>query len=154
MALWLGGVLLDRRPLSGYGLHLDRGWWLDLGFGLLLGALLMALIFVVELALGWITITGTFQTTQPGQSFVLALLSPVVLFLSVGIYEELLTRGYLLRNLAEGLGRFGARPAIVVAWLISSSIFGILHAFNPNATPISTLNFDSLPGCSWGLVMS
>ena len=40
-SVWLAGRFFDRRPFSGFGLRLDRGWWLDFGFGLLLGAFLM-----------------------------------------------------------------------------------------------------------------
>src|SRR5215216_4265028 len=50
----VGSRLLDRRPLADYGFHINTGWWLDLGFGLVLGTLLMLAIFGVELALGWI----------------------------------------------------------------------------------------------------
>ena len=51
-SVWLAGRFLDRRPFSGFGLRLDRGWWLDLGFGVLLGALLMTAVFLVEYAQG------------------------------------------------------------------------------------------------------
>jgi hypothetical protein len=139
-SLWLAGCLLDRRPLADYGLHIERGWWLDLGFGLALGALLMGGIFVVQWAAGWITITDILHTATPGQSFWLAIIPPLVLFLSVGFYEEALVRGYLLRNLAEGLNfaAIGGRGALLLAWVLSSALFGLLHAGNPNATAIST----------------
>lgn len=141
-SLWVAGRLLDRRPLAGFGFNLSRAWWHDLAFGLALGAALMTGIFLVELAAGWVTVRGTFQTAQPGRSFLGAMAMPVVLFLCVGIYEEALARGYLLRNLSEGLNfRFvGRRGAILLAWIISSIVFGALHAGNPNATLVSTAN--------------
>jgi hypothetical protein len=54
----------------------------------------------------------------------------------------MLSRGYHLLNLAEGLNLPNISPtnALLVAWLLSSSLFGVLHAFNPNATAISTFN--------------
>src|SRR3712207_4393938 len=40
-SVWLAGRFMDRRPFfSGFGLRLDRAWWIDLGFGFLLGAVL------------------------------------------------------------------------------------------------------------------
>lgn len=140
LATWLAGRTLDRRPFADFGFRLSRRWWADLAFGLLLGALLMAGIFVVERALGWLVVTGTFSTALPGQPFGTAILWPLVTFLCVGIYEEVISRGYLLRNLAEGLSarRIGPRGALVLAWLLSSAVFGALHAGNPNATPLST----------------
>ncbi len=142
ISVWIAGSFFDRRrPFSGFGLRLDREWWLDLGFGLFLGALLMTGIFVIELSAGWIEVTGTLETPG-GEAFFPAILAPVVLFLCVGVYEELLSRGYQLKNMAEGLNYPGLGPkgAIVLAWVISSSLFGLLHLANPNATLVSTIN--------------
>jgi len=137
----LAGRFLDRRPFAGFGFRLDRGWWVDLGFGLGLGALSMGLIFLAERALGWVQITGTFHTMAPGQSFWVALMVPTITFSCVGIYEELVARGYLLLNLAEGLNLpfLGSRGAVVLAWLFSSVLFGWAHQGNPNATWTSTI---------------
>lgn len=141
LSVGLSGWFVDRRPFADFGFHVSPAWWRDLGFGLALGALLMAGIFLFEWALGWIEITDTLQTNLTQFSFTGAILLQVVIFLSVGIYEELFSRGYQLQNLAEGLGGLvGSRGAIVIAWLLSSSVFGILHAGNPNATLVSTIN--------------
>ena len=87
-------------------------------------------------------VTGAFRSLLPGAPFALAILLPATLFLCVGIYEELLFRGYELRNVAEGLNlsRVGPRNAVVLAWVLSSSFFGYLHANNPNANLLSTFN--------------
>lgn len=132
---------LDHRPISDLGLRFTPRWRRDLGFGLLLGALLMLFVFLAELALGWITIEGTFSTDLP-YSFGVAMLRPLTLFLLVGIYEELLSRGYQLKNLAEGLSfaPLGPKGGILLALLLSSAIFGLLHGGNANATTVSTFN--------------
>jgi uncharacterized protein len=152
ISVWLAGRFLDRRPFADFGFHLNGGWWVDFCFGVVLGALLMSAIFLVELGFGWITVTGTFQTLLPGTPFALAILLPTTLFLCVGVYEELLFRGYQIRNAAEGLNLpvVGPRNAVILAWVLSSAFFGYLHADNPNATLLSTLNI-TLAGMMLGL---
>jgi uncharacterized protein len=152
LTVWLAGRFLDRRSFADFGFHLGGGWWLDLFFGMALGALLMTVIFLVELGFGWITVTGAFHTPVPGTPFVLALIPPTTIFLCVGVYEELLFRGYQLRNAAEGLNlpAVGPRKAVILAWILSSAFFGYLHANNPNATLLSTVNI-ILAGLMLGL---
>jgi uncharacterized protein len=140
VALWLAGRFLDRRRLPAFGFHFDRGWWLDLVFGMGLGAVLMAFIFGVELAAGWITIREYFYSAF--LPFGVVILFGVLNYLQVGIGEEILSRGYHLRNLAEGLrlGKISPRTSLLLAYGISSLMFGLFHLGNANATWISTLN--------------
>ncbi len=142
LSVWLAGRFLDRRPFVDFGFRLDGGWWLDFLFGMALGALLMTTIFLVELGLGWVSVGGAFETVEPGMRFALAILLPTGIFVCVGVYEETLSRGYQLRNAAEGLDypALGPRGAVLLAWVLSSIFFGVLHAANPNATTVSTLN--------------
>ena len=150
--LWLSARLVDRRRFASFGLHFGRAWWADLAFGLILGALLMSLIWVAELALGWVRIVGTLHTPRPGQAFARAIVIPLISFVCIGIYEELAIRGYLLRNLAEGLNLPFLKPTggTFLAWVISSVIFGLLHFQNPNATMISSV-YLMLGGLLFGL---
>jgi hypothetical protein len=142
LSVWLAGRFLDRRPFAEFGFHLSGGWWLDLLFGMALGALLMTTVFLVQSGLGWVTVTGSFESLVPGAPFWLGVLVPATLFVCVGFYEELVSRGYQLRNAAEGLNSssIGPRGAVLLAWALSSAFFGYLHAANPNATILSTAN--------------
>ena len=142
LSVWLAGRFLDRRPFYDFGLRLNRNWWIDFGFGLFLGILLVSLIFLVQLAAGWISITGTLVTSDPGTGFLAAILVPIVTFLAVGIQEELFSRGYQLQNLAEGFNSKTISPntAILLATLLSSLVFAALHILNPNSTLFSTFN--------------
>ena len=106
--LLIGGILLlasrvlDHRRLIDYGFHLSREWWTDLGFGLALGTLLLLGILVLELAMGWIKVTGTLANA-PGQPFAATILVGVLAVLAVAVGEEVTWRGYPIKNLAEGL---------------------------------------------------
>ncbi len=111
---WLMARFIDRRPYVDYGFHLDRNWWLDLGFGLTLGAAIMTGVFLSMRGAGWLTITKT-ATTNLGLPFSLAFFLKVVTFTIVAINEELTFRGYQLKNLAEGFTNktINPQPTIV-----------------------------------------
>jgi membrane protease YdiL (CAAX protease family) len=142
VSIWIAARLLDRRPFTDFGFHFSPSWWRQFLFGLLLGAGLMTAIFIAELLLGWITITDTFYVVEPNSSFALAYLLPIIVFLCVGFYEELWSRGYQLTNVAEGFNfrPIGHRLATLIALVLTSAVFGFLHASNPNATFISSFN--------------
>ena len=140
--LFLGGKFLDQRSFRDFGFHVCRQWLKDFLFGLCLGAFLMAAIFTFELAMGWIQIDSFLVNFTGGEYFVTDTLKVLVLFICIGFYEEMLMRGYLLRNLAEGLNihQKNSIAALLLATLLSSIIFGALHGMNPNATFMSTIN--------------
>jgi hypothetical protein len=56
-SVWLAVRFLDRGSFRSLGFRLDRGW-IDLCFGLALGVLLMAAIFLFESAFGWVSVVG------------------------------------------------------------------------------------------------
>lgn len=151
-ATWLLAARVDKRRFDEFGLRLSARWWADFGAGVVIGVVLMTGIFVVELRAGWLSIEDRLVGAAPGQPFALALLGPFVVFVAVGFYEELFSRGYHLRNMAEGLrvGPIGPRAALLLATLISSSVFGLLHASNPSASLISTVSV-ALAGCMLAL---
>ena len=155
-SVWLAGRFLDRRPFATFGFRLNRGWWFDLCFGLALGAFLMTAIFLVELGLGWVSVSGSFAVAdafaETGTPFAIAVLVPLWVCLCVGFSEELLFRGYQIKNAAEGLNHpvLGPRGAIILAWLLTSAFFGYLHTDNPNATALSTFNV-AIAGLMLGL---
>ena len=146
-SIWISGRLFDRRIFSEFGFKITNKWWVDFIFGLSLGGFLMLLIFLVELVAGWISIQELFVTRNPDAPFLGTILIPLVTFLFVGFYEELLSRGYHLTNLAEGFSSslISPRAALIIATTLSSLVFGLLHTANPNASLISFLNI-SLAG--------
>lgn len=154
LATFLTGRWVDRRRFTDFGLHFSREWWQDLCFGLALGALLMVFVFL----LGWLTdsirVTGFFVSRAASRAFLPVFVYVLIKYLFVGIYEEMISRGYHLINLAEGfnLPIIGRKGALILAWVLSSVVFGVLHALNPNASLISTINI-ILAGLLFGLAM-
>lgn len=132
--LWVVARFVDRRRFTDYGLRVDRRWLADLGFGLALGAALQTAVFLFGWSVGWFRVTGVFVAEG---SFLLTMGGLLALFVAVGVYEELLARGWLLTNLAEGLRFVGERGAVSGAVLVSSVVFGVLHLGNPGASVLS-----------------
>lgn len=140
-AIYLAARYVDRRWFRDYGLRLDRRWWVELAFGFALGGALMTGIFLVELAAGWITVTGFFVVGgQPAWTFPLWFLVSVAAYVAGSVVEELLHRGFLLTNLAEGLrvGPVGERGAVALAVALTSGGFAFGHAAALHATAVST----------------
>ena len=55
----LAGVVLDRRDIRDFGLHLDRRWLLNLAGGLALGTLMACFVFVIQYSQGWIEVSAS-----------------------------------------------------------------------------------------------
>jgi membrane protease YdiL (CAAX protease family) len=137
VALFVASRVLDHRRISDYGFHLSRKWWTDLAFGLVLGPLLLFGILAVELAMGWVKVTGSFAPS-PGQPFVATILVGLIAVAAVAFGEEASYRGYPIKNLVEGVGT--ASWGLAIAVLIPAAFFGLAHASNENATWLSTIN--------------
>jgi len=121
IAVYRGFVrLLEKRSaseLSGSGLASF------LLLGIVTGFALFAIVIVLLIASGHARVrnpdSGVFPVLGFGTSIVAA------------VYEELIMRGALFRIIEE---RFGS----LIALIVSASIFGLLHVFNPGANFVST----------------
>jgi membrane protease YdiL (CAAX protease family) len=149
---WVVARFIDRRRFADFGFHVNRGWWLDLAFGFLVGGLMISGIFLVEWLAGWVTVTAP-APPKSGIPLPTAVLIEFLFFIAVGFVEEFMFRGYQIRNLAEGLAgrRIGPRAAIATAWFITAALFGLVHAVNPGATAVSSINIMLTAGGLLGL---
>lgn len=141
LSVWLACRFFDRRPFDDLGMRVDRRWWIEAAFGTALGALLMGGILGVEFAFGWASYGEL--PDLPGEVPRLAFVpATLFVFIAVAFYEELMSRGYHLTNLAEGFTCrwIPPRSAVMLAAFVSSAVFGLAHAGNPNATFMSTGN--------------
>lgn len=132
LSTWIARRALDRRSFISLGFEFDGTPLRDVAFGIALAGAMMGLVFVVEIGLGWLRIDGYVWGPDQGIGWVQGLLGIVLAFTVVGFQEELLSRGYQMQNLVDGLNL----PAGVV---ISSLIFSLLHSLNPGAGLFSTL---------------
>lgn len=137
-------VFIDRRSVADIGLQTNGRWWQELAFGFSLGAGMAAVVVLVPFLADAATITETMVTRDGHLATGLSLAAGLVLgFVMLGLlalFEELLFRGYLLVNTAEGMrGPLGERRAVLFALGLTSVLFALGHAINPNATLGSTL---------------
>lgn len=143
---------IDRRRLTEYGLEVDTEWVRDAGVGVVIAFVAWGLALVVHLTTGWAHISAVLS---PGNAtnalpFAVALTAFVVQFLLVGIWEELLFRGLVLKNAAEGFHSrwFSERSAVLAGLVASSLLFGVVHV--DQATSLPELGFWVLMGLVLG----
>jgi membrane protease YdiL (CAAX protease family) len=121
---------LDKRSFESLGLQLSKQVPIDILAGISIAFVQMGFIYIVMLALGWLTFKGFAWEFDPIQVVIISVVTTFIVFIFVAWNEELLTRGYHLQTIASGTNLF---------WgvILSSAIFGLLHLRNPNATWLS-----------------
>jgi hypothetical protein len=128
----VGGLLVtarfvDRRPADDYGLSLDRDWCEAAAVGSVVGVSVNAGALFVSLSAGWASVTG-FTETPGVLPFVPAVLLTFALIAVAAMWEEFIFRATMLKNLAEGgAGYLGRTPAVILAVLLSTLVFALLH---------------------------
>jgi uncharacterized protein len=132
LSVYLARRFLDRRSFASLGLYFNSLAARDLLFGIGLAGLLMGLIYLVEWAAGWLHFEGFSWEQQGWRTTLLGIVVSMLVFILVGWYEELLSRGYWLQNLRDGLN---------LAWgvAISSALFALAHSANPNVTWVAII---------------
>jgi hypothetical protein len=120
----------NHKPFAAVGLWIHPRALRECAMGLLIGFLMMTGIFLVEMALGVLTLTwrGLTLTELAG-----AVSISLLFFAASALFEELLFRGYVFQTLIQWVTFL---PALVVM----SVLFGLAHAYNPHATVLSTVN--------------
>lgn len=131
-SIYIARRFLDKRTFTSLGLHPNPSTLKDILAGIAISGVMMGIIYLIQFAAGWLTPLPSSWSAESPENVLAGLLSSAMVFTAVGFYEEILSRGYQLQNIEEGLNTFWAVS-------ISSSIFGIFHIPNPNATWISTV---------------
>ncbi len=142
LSIWIASKLLDKRSFFYYGIHINKQWGKDFLGGCFIAAASIGTVFLIQWSLGWITIIEFGWEAELETPFWTGITSFFAAMLMVGFHEELLSRGYQLLNITEGLTypAVGLNGALVTAIILTSSLFGFMHFFNPNASFISTFN--------------
>jgi hypothetical protein len=111
----------ERRPFGAYGLPLDRAFGTQFWTGVLWGICAISVLMLVLRGFGAFYFGGL---AIHGIRILKFAAFWGVLFLTVGLFEEFITRGYTQVTLAQGMGFW---PAAVLL----SAAFGAIHLQNP-----------------------
>ena len=139
IAAYISRKYIDKESFISLGLKIDKAGALDFFYGIFNSAIVMAGIYFTMLLTGLIEFKGLSWWTENSDinaQFSFAVL-PIILailwkLIVVAWWEELAFRGMILQNMIKGMG-------LVWAVIVSSLLFGLVHAGNPDATIISTL---------------
>jgi len=156
LAATVGGTcwivrIVDGRHLADVGLAWTATWRREAAVGAAVGATMAAAVVAVAIGLGLGTVTGAL--TNRAGTFALTAEHPLVnasfwlvVFLGVGLVEEVLLRGFVLVNVAEGVrGRTAdATTATLVGALASAAVGGLVYVVNPEPTVLGIANVVAL----------
>lgn len=121
--------IFDRKPLRDMGLTSIRTGLADLVTGLVFGAVSITAVFIYLVNFGGMKLSGSLA--EPHVSW--SLFTGAVLFIFVGLSEEILSRGYFMTVMKQTGTRW-------VPVLVSSILFSVIHAANPNITMLGFTN--------------
>lgn len=125
LVIWIFMKYLDDEKFVNLGFQ-TKNRLTDFIFGIVLGAVIMILGYFILLYLNEIIYVKTIFNFKE-------IILSVILFTIVAFMEEILLRGYILRNLMLSFNKY-------IALVTSSVIFALMHGFNPNIDLFSMTN--------------
>lgn len=138
LAAFLSRKYVDKKSLGSLGLKLNKLAFYDILVGIFTSAIVMAAMYFLLISLELIDFKGFSWWTESyntGEELssegLLIMLGMILQFTIVAWWEEIAFRGIILQNISQGLG-------LIWGIIISTILFGLIHAGNPNATILST----------------
>ncbi len=125
LIVWLFTRWIEKKPLISIGLQIkDKSD--QLFFGIAAGAIIMGLGVVI---LKLLSLYDVAKIEFVSSTF----FSSIFLCVFISVSEEVVVRGYILRNLMHSFPKY-------MALIISALLFALLHAFNPNLSIVGMIN--------------
>lgn len=125
LVIWIFNTFWDKERFIDLGFQTknrSKEFWIGIG----LGAIIMGVSYSLLQVKGDVVIKSVNFNIEE------TLLS-VMLFVIVSVTEEVLLRGYVLKNLMVSFNKY-------IALLVSSLVFSLMHAANPNIDMLSFVN--------------
>ena len=116
---------IDKEKFTSIGLDFS-GRFVEFIFGIFLGFIIMAFAFSTLILFGEIVFERVIIDFNK-------IIMSIILFIGVSFYEEVIFRGYMLKNLMQSFNPF-------VSLFISSILFCLIHSSNPNVNYLGLIN--------------
>jgi len=115
--LWLFMKYVDKEKFINLGFHI-KNRFKDFNYGLAIGVFILTIGFLLLLFIDEIHFKEIIFNSKE-------ILLTILIYTIVAIVEEVLFRGYILRNLMISFDKY-------ISLIISSALFSLMHGFNPN----------------------
>ncbi|MDP4177786.1 MAG: CPBP family intramembrane metalloprotease [Bacillota bacterium] len=119
----------DKRKIKEIGFINIKKGYKDLIIGLIFGAVSLIIVFIVLLVTKNILLLNSL--TKPNIGF--SLVTGLIVFIFVGINEEMFSRGYCMTVLKQTNNKY-------VVVIVSAIIFSLMHSLNPGMNPFCYVN--------------
>lgn len=116
---------IDKEKFTSIGLDFS-GRLEEFIFGIFLGLIIMAFAFSTLILFGEIVFERVMIDFNK-------IMMSIILFIGVSFFEEVIFRGYMLKNLMQSFNPF-------VSLFISSTLFCLIHSSNPNVNYLGLIN--------------
>lgn len=120
---------VEKKPLYKMGFERGKKSVVDFIVGLILGAVSISIVFVILLISKNVLLIGNIDKPK----FDMNVLNGFILCIMTGFAEEIFFRGYCLKSICE-------KSSKLMAVIISSILFSVLHIGNPNVKPLFFIN--------------
>ncbi|MGM0501300.1 MAG: CPBP family intramembrane glutamic endopeptidase [Bacillota bacterium] len=117
------GKYIDKRSFLQFGFKCNKNTLIDFLFGFFIVGFIFCLLVTIQLEVGYIYVKSL-------SGFNLKFLFELISFIFVGVYEELIFRGYYLLNLSESIyikNYIPPKYATILAIIISALLFSLSH---------------------------
>lgn len=142
MILWVGifWIVFEKKQLRDIGIAKTKSSKSDLCFGALIGAMSFILVAFILLCTKSVRLENGIMSPYIFKSLIIQL----IVFIFVGINEELFARGYCINILKENRILWG------IPIVVSSVIFSLMHSMNEGISALAYINlflFGIFMGC-------
>jgi membrane protease YdiL (CAAX protease family) len=117
LVIWIFMKYLDKEKFVNLGFA-TKGRLYEFVIGIVIGAFIMTAGYSILVLLGEINFERLIFNFKE-------IIISILLFIIVAVMEEVLFRGYILKNLMISFNKY-------IALIVSSILFSLMHGFNPN----------------------